>query len=116
MSVLDLLEWEDGVDDWLHSSLGQQRHNFSCEVGGDGDLLLERSCAQHSTDNVKTFAQDLVEIDLRLTTCHSTDEYDPGPQRCGFEAGREIRTAIQIEHDIKSAAASHAFRKSRKLL
>jgi len=45
--VLDLVEREHRVNHWLNRSAGQQRHNFSCEVGSDGDLLLERSRAQH---------------------------------------------------------------------
>ena len=114
MSFLDLLDWEDGIYHGLNSFLGQQRHNFSRECGGDGDLLIERSRAQDRTYDVETFAQDLIEIDLSLTTCHSTDKDDPAPQCCGFEARGEIRTAIQIEYNVESSVAGHAPGKSSK--
>ena len=114
MSILDLLEWEDRIDYWLNCFLRQQRHNFLCECGGDCDLLLQRSRAEHRTDDVKTFAQDLIEIDICLTAGNPTDKNDPAPQRHCFEAGGEIRTSIQIKYDVESAAACHVLGKSRK--
>ena len=103
MGVLDLFERKDGIDHWLNCSLGQQRHNFSCECAGDCDLLLKRSRTKHRADDVKTFAEDLIEIDIRLTTRHSADENEPATQRHCFETSGEIRSSIQIEYDIKSA-------------
>ena len=104
MGVLDLFEREDGIDHWLNCFLGQQRHNFSCECAGDCDLLLKRSRTKHRADDVKTFAEDLIEVDICLTTRHSADENEPATQRHCFETGSEIRSSIQIEYDIKSVA------------
>ena len=67
MSILDLLQREDGIDHRLNSSLGQQRHNFFCEYGSDCDLLVQRARAKHRTDDMETFAQDLIEVDVSLT-------------------------------------------------
>ena len=103
MAVLDLFEREDGIDHRLNCSLGQQRHNFSCECAGDCDLLLKRSRTKHRADDVKTFAENLVEVDICLTTRHSADQNEPATQRHRFETGSEIRSSIQIEYDIKSA-------------
>src|SRR5262245_31393001 len=113
MGVLDLVEREDGIDHWLNCSIGQQRYNLSCEGGGDCDLLLQRARAKDCTDDVETFAEDLVEVDFSLTTCHSTDEDEPAAQRHCFEAGGEIWTTSQIENDVKSAAG-HALGKTRE--
>ena len=114
MSILDLFEREHGIDHWLNSSTRQQRHNFSGECRGDCDLLLQRSRAEHRTNDMETFAEYLIQVDISLTAGDSADKDDPSSQRCGFEAGGEIRTTIQIEDNVKSAAGSHAFGKSRK--
>ena len=74
MSILDLLEREDGMDYWLNTSLAQQRPNFPCECVGSRDLLLHRSRAHNRTDDMETFAQDLIEIDISLTAGNPTDE------------------------------------------
>src|SRR5215213_2440870 len=113
MGILDLVEREYGIDNRLNSSLGQQRHDFSFEGGGDCNLFLQRSRAQDRANDMETFAEYLIEVDVSLTACNSTDEDDPAPQRHCFETGSEVWTTIQIENDIKSAAG-HAPRKIRK--
>src|SRR6185436_4588357 len=103
MSVLDLLDREDGIDHRLNGFVGQQWSYFARECVGNCDLLFHRSRAEYRTDDVETFAQDLIEIDVSLTAGNSTDENDPAPLPHCFETGGEIRTAIQIENNIKSA-------------
>src|SRR5689334_6691138 len=103
MRILDLFERVNRIDDWLNTSLLQKRHNFSCEGGGDFDLLLQRSRAQDRTDDMKTFAEDLIQIDTGPTARNSTYENDATLQRHRFEAGGEVWTTIQIKHDVKSA-------------
>src|ERR1051325_2788305 len=116
MSFLDLLDWQDRIDYGLNSSTGQQRHNFACECGGNCDLLLQSSRAEHRTNDVQAFAQDLIEVDVSSATGDATNENDPAPRRHRFKAGSEIRTSIQIENDVKSAAAGYVFGKDRKSL
>ena len=114
MSILDLFQWEHGIDDGFNCSLDHQRQNFLCERGGDGDLLLQRSRAQHGSNYVETFAKDVIEIDLGLTTSDTTDQNEPSFDRHRREAGGEIRTTCQIEHNVKPATASNALAKSCK--
>jgi len=40
MSILALVELENGIDHRLNRSLRQQWYNFFCKYGGDFDLLL----------------------------------------------------------------------------
>ena len=94
MSLGDLLEWEDGIDYGLNTSIGQQRHNFLSERGGNCDLLFQRACAQDGSDDMKTFSQDLVEVDLGFTSGDSADEDDAATQRHRFEARGEVWTTI----------------------
>ena len=116
MSILDLFEWEHGIDYGFDTVVGQQRHDFSCKRSGNRNLLLQRSRAKHRADDVKTFAEDLVQIDMSLPTGNSTDENDSPSQRHRLETRGEIRTTIQIEYDVKPAAAGHTFGKIRKPL
>src|ERR1051325_5111286 len=102
MSVHDLLEWEDRVDHRFDTSLPEQRYNFARESIRDFDLLVQRARAQHRADHMKTFAQDLIELDLRLTACDAPNQNDPAPHRHRFEARGEVWTTIQIEYDVKT--------------
>ena len=115
MSILALVEMEDGIDHWLNRSLRQQWYNFFCECGCDCDLLLQRSRAKHSTGDMEAFAQDLIEVDISLTAGNATDEDDPAPERHSFEAGGEIRTSIQIKNDVKAVTVGDVVRKAKKL-
>ena len=80
MSLLTLVEMENGIDHWLNRSLRQQWYNFFCECGGDRDLLLQGSRAKHSTDDMETFAQDLIEVDISLAAL---------PQKSGRRAWKQ---------------------------
>src|SRR6476619_5194044 len=111
MRILDLLECEDRINHGLNSSGGQQRHNFTCEGSRSCDLFLERSSAQHGANDVETFAQYLIEIDISFTAGDATDEDNPSFQRHRFEARGEVWTSIQIEHDVKSMAVSRVLGK-----
>src|SRR4051794_26993603 len=73
MSILDLVELKDRVYHGLHCFLGQQRYNLVRECAGGCDLFLQRSRAHHRADDVETFAQNLIEIDIRLTAGDATD-------------------------------------------
>ena len=105
MSILDLFERENGVDYGLDSSVTHQRQDFLSERCGNGDLLFQRSRAQHRSDYVKAFAKDLIEIDISLTTGDATDKDQPSFHRHRNETRGEIWTTRQIEHDIKPTAA-----------
>ena len=41
MSIGDLLEWENGIDYGLDTSIGQQWNNFLSEARGNRDLLRQ---------------------------------------------------------------------------
>jgi hypothetical protein len=41
MSIRGLLEWEDGIDYGLNTSIGEQWNNWLSEARGDRDLLRE---------------------------------------------------------------------------
>src|SRR6476646_460024 len=110
MSVLYLLEWEHRIDHRLNTSVRQQRHDFTRERIRRCDLLLERSRAHHRTDDVKTFAQDLVKRDVSFTAGHATNQDEPATKRHRFETRREIRTTIQIENNVESVATGRVLR------
>ena len=113
MSILNPVERKNGIDYWFDSSLAQQRHNLVRKCRSDRDLLFQRSRAEHCTDDVKTFAQDVVEIDFGLTSGDSTDENDPASQSHRFKTRGEIWTSVQIENNVKSAIG-RLLRKSSK--
>src|ERR1043165_6997182 len=115
MSILDFLKCKDRIDHGLHCSFGQSRHNLRRECIRSCDLLLQGSRTHHRADDVKTFAENLIKVNVSLTTGDSADEDDPALQCHRFETGGEIRTTIQIEYDIKATTAGYIPRKSQKV-
>ena len=91
MGSLDLFEGKDGVDHWVDIAIGQQRHDLARERARSCDLLFKRAGAHHGADDVKAFAQDLIERDICRTAGDATDEYQPPAKRHCFAGLRPPR-------------------------
>ena len=109
VGLADIRDGENAIDIGLENAAGEQRHDFSGEEAGGGDLFLHGAGAQDGPANLETFAHHIFSVKLITAAGHGAYENHAAVMGHGFLAGFDVRAADEIKQHIDSFTACPFF-------
>jgi hypothetical protein len=101
VGIGDLVERVNRIHDRAKRAGLERTSKIAAECVRRGCLFLDGSRPQHGADHRCAATQETPQIERRRGPGDQADQHEPPSDRQGVDAGRRVRTANQIQHDIE---------------
>ena len=105
MSIPDLLERQDRIDDRLELPALEAWQDPLTKPGGHLALLLDAPAPHDTADDAKALAENRSEISLRASPADQAEEHQAAPDTQAGDIPVPIARADQIEYEIDPRSA-----------